>query len=82
LSSLKIGKRDGPVLISRLMIFSLRNSKTKFFFILLIIVSLLLILVVIKVFDKRIQKIEKQGPGSINGKGDNTLHTTKTIFYA
>jgi len=40
------------------MIFSMRNTKTKFFFIMVIIVTLLLILVVIKVFEKRIQKIE------------------------
>jgi uncharacterized membrane protein YuzA (DUF378 family) len=40
------------------MIFSMRNTKTKIFFIVVMIVALLLILVVIKVFDKRIQKIE------------------------
>jgi len=42
------------------MIFSMRNTKTKIFFIVVMIVALLLILVVIKVFDKRIQKIETQ----------------------
>jgi hypothetical protein len=60
LSSLKIGNRYDPVLISRLVIFNTRNSKTKIFFIALIIVSLLLILVVIKIFEKRIQKIDAQ----------------------
>ena len=40
------------------MIFSMRNTKTKFFFLVVMIVALLLILVVIKVFDKRIQKME------------------------
>jgi len=40
------------------MIFSMRNKKTKIFFIVVLIVTLLLILVVIKVFEKRIQKIE------------------------
>ena len=43
------------------MIFSMRNTKTKIFLIVVIIVALLLILLVIKVFDKRIQKIETQG---------------------
>jgi hypothetical protein len=38
----------------------MRNTKTKIFFIVVMIVALLLILVVIKVFDKRIQKIETQ----------------------
>jgi len=52
------------------MIFSMRNTKTKIFFILVIIITLLLILVVIKVFEKRIQKIEKQEAGSIPGKPD------------
>jgi len=42
------------------MIFSMRNTKTKIFFIVVMIVALLLILVVIKVFDKRIQKIDAQ----------------------
>jgi len=42
------------------MIFSMRNTKTKIFFIVVMIVALLLILFVIKVFDKRIQKIETQ----------------------
>jgi len=49
-----------PVLISCLMILSKRNTKTKIFFIVVMIVTLLLILVVIKVFDKRIQKIDAQ----------------------
>jgi len=40
------------------MIFSMRNTKTKIFFIVVMIVALVLILVVIKVFDKRIQKID------------------------
>jgi len=40
------------------MIFSMRNTKTIIFFIVVMIIALLLILVVIKVFDKRIQKIE------------------------
>jgi len=47
-----------PGLIFWLMIFSMRNTKTKFFFIVVMIVALVLILVVIKVFEKRIQKIE------------------------
>jgi len=55
------------------MIFSMRNTKTRFFFIVVIIVTLLLILVVIKVFEKRIQKIEKQEPGSITGKTEQHL---------
>ncbi|HEY5774020.1 MAG TPA: hypothetical protein VIS75_15390 [Chitinophagaceae bacterium] len=38
----------------------MRNTKTKIFFIVVMIVALLLILVVIKVFDKRIQKIDAQ----------------------
>ena len=49
-----------PLLIFCLMIFIMRNTKTKIFFIVVMIVALLLILVVIKVFDKRIQKIETQ----------------------
>ena len=65
------------------MIFSMRNTKTKIFFIVVIIVTLLLILVVIKVFEKRIQKIEKQEPGSINGKTDNRHYSQpKQNFYA
>jgi hypothetical protein len=47
------------------------------------IVALLLILVVIKVFDKRIQKIEKQEAGSITGKTDNRHYSQpKQNFYA
>ena len=65
------------------MIFRDRNTKTKFFFIVLIIVTLLLILVVIKVFEKRIQKIEKQEPGPITGKTDNRHYSQpKQNFYA
>ena len=55
------------------MIFSMRNTKTKIFFIVVMIVALLLILVVIKVFEKRIQKIEKQEPGSMTGKIEQPL---------
>jgi len=51
-------KRLLLILIFSLMIFSMRNTKTKIFFIVVMIVALLLILVVIKVFDKRIQKID------------------------
>ena len=65
------------------MIFSMRNTKTKFFFIVVMIVALLLILVVIKVFEKRIQKIEKQGAGSITGKTDDIHYSQpKQNFYA
>jgi len=42
------------------MIFKMRNAKTKIFLLLVFIVALLLILIVIKVFDKRIQKIDAQ----------------------
>ncbi len=42
------------------MIYSMRNTKTNFFFILVILVAVLLILVVVKIFDKRIQKMEAQ----------------------
>ena len=65
------------------MIFRMRNTKTKIFFIVVIIVTLLLILVVIKVFEKRIQKIDKQGAGSITGKTDNRHYSQpKQNFYA
>src|SRR6188768_3215569 len=75
-------KRLLLLLISCLMIFSMRNTKTRFFLLLVFIVSLLLILVVIKVFEKRIQKIEKQEPGSINGKTDNKHYSQpKQNFY-
>ena len=42
------------------MIYSMRNTKTNFFFTLVILVAVLLILVVVKIFDKRIQKMEAQ----------------------
>ncbi len=65
------------------MIISMRNNKTKIFFLVVMIVTLLLILVVIKVFEKRIQKIEKQGAGSITGKTDNIHYSQqKQSFYA
>jgi len=65
------------------MIFSMRNTKSKLILLLVFVVSLLLILVVIKVFEKRIQKIEKQDTGSITGKTDNTHYLpTKQNFYA
>jgi hypothetical protein len=51
----------------------MRNTKTKIFLLLVFIVALLLILVVIKVFEKRIQKIENQEPGSITGKTEQPL---------
>jgi hypothetical protein len=42
-----------------------------------------LILIVIKVFEKRIKKIEKQGAGSITGKTDNRHYSQpKQNFYA
>gem|GEM_PF-4217823 len=64
------------------MIFSMRNTKSKFILFLVFIVSLLLILVVIKIFNKRIQKIEKQEPGSITGKTDNRHYLPpKQNFY-
>jgi predicted permease len=72
-----------PLLIFGLMIFSMRNTKTRFFLLLIFIVSLLLILIVIKVFEKRIKKIEKQGAGSITGKTDNRHYSQpKQNFYA
>jgi len=65
------------------MISSMRNTKTKIFFIVVMIIALLLILVVIKVFEKRIQKIEKQEPGSINKKTDDRHYSQpKQSFYA
>ena len=65
------------------MIFSMRNTKTKIFFIVVIIVTLLLILIVIKVFEKRIQKIEKREAGSITGKTDNRHYSQPNQkFYA
>ena len=71
------------LLIFWLMIFSMRNKKTRIFLLLVFIVSLLLILVVIKVFEKRIQKIEKQEPDSMTGKTDNSHYSQpKQNFYA
>ena len=82
--SLKICERlSRRANLPAIRLFAYMLKKRNVLIILIVTGALLLILVVIKIFEKRIQKIEKLKPDPVAGKTDNRHHSQpKQNFYA